>query len=231
MIRVAKKLGYPLLSCYRRRSIYAGIQQTKAMRFVRTFIPLVLLLLAQFAAAEVSEFDQAIALHRSGQVAQAVPLLSRLAEAGDVNAQAYLGAMYGSGDGVPRDFQLALKWQRAAATKGHVLAQYNTAVLLARGDKNERSMEEAAKWFQQAGEAGLPQAQLHMGLMHEKGWGTIRCPYEASKWYYRAGITFLAQDNVTMAVHARDNILRLLPDYTLATQLSDEIFLHGSVKR
>jgi TPR repeat protein len=200
-------------------------------------LPLRLLVLAlliscapigQVAAA--AGFDQAVRWHRAGKSVQAVNALTTLAEKGDVDAQAYLGAMYGSGNGVARNLPLALKWQRRAAGKGHVLAQYNTAVLLARGVNGSRNLKEAVKWFRKAGEAGLPEAQLHMGLMHEKGWGITRCPYEASKWYYRAGMTFLSQNNLKMAIHARDNIQRLLPDYYLATQLSDEIFLHGSVK-
>lgn len=201
------------------------------MKFTRTLVPVFLIFLVNIASAFAGEFDRAVQLHQSGEASKAVTILSRLAKAGDIDAQAYLGAMYGSGNGVPKDLQLALKWQRAAASKGHVLAQYNTAVLLARGDKNSRNLEEAAKWFQKAGEAGLPQAQLHMGLMHEKGWGITRCPYQASKWYFRAGMSYLAQDNLKMAIHARDNILRLLPDYYLATQLSDEIFLHGATKK
>ena len=201
------------------------------MKYSRALVPLILVFLINVTTVMASEFDQAVELHHSGRSGKAVQILSKLARAGDVDAQAYLGAMFASGNGVPQDLKLALKWQRAAASKGHVLAQYNTAVLLARGDKNNRDLEEAAYWFQKAGEAGLPEAQLHMGLMHEKGWGTKRCPYEASKWYYRAGMSYLEQDNLGMAIHARDNILRLLPDYYLATQLSDEIFLHGSAKK
>jgi TPR repeat protein len=176
------------------------------------------------------DYDQAVRWHRAGKFVQAVDALTTLAEGGDVNAQAYLGAMYGSGNGVTRNLPLALKWQRKAARKGHVLAQYNTAVLLARGVNGSQNLKEAVMWFRKAGEAGLPEAQLHMGLMHEKGWGITRCPYEASKWYYRAGITFLSENNLKMAIHARDNIQRLLPDYYLAKQLSDEIFLHGPGK-
>ena len=198
------------------------------MKLVHIVVLSVGLMSAPLVLATAPDFDQAVKLHRSGKAAAAASALEKLARKGDANAQAYLGAMYGVGDGVKRDTGLALKWQLKAAEQGHVLAQYNAAVLLARGDKNSRDLKEAAKWFQKAGEAGLPEAQLHMGLMHEKGWGITRCPYEASKWYHRAGMSFLAQNNVKMAVHARDKIIRLLPDYYLATQLTDEIFLHGA---
>jgi TPR repeat protein len=197
---------------------------------LRASVLVIGLSLASLAVASAPDFDQAVSLHRSGKSTKALTALINLANKGDVNAQAYLGAMYASGNGVARDTAEALKWNLKAAEQGHVLAQFNAAVLLARGNRNSRNLKEAAKWFKKAGEAGLPEAQLHMGLMHEKGWGITRCPYEASKWYYRAGMSFLQQNNVKMAIHARDNILRLLPDYYLATQLSDEIFLHGATK-
>ena len=113
------------------------------MRYSRALVPVILVFLINATPVLASEFDRAVELHQSGHASKAVSILSKLAKDGDVDAQAYLGAMYGSGNGVPQDLQLALKWQRAAASKGHVLAQYNTAVLLARGDKNSRNLEEA----------------------------------------------------------------------------------------
>lgn len=173
---------------------------------------------------------EASRLHRSSKVVEAETMLLKLAKSGDVAAQAWLGAMYGAGNGVKRDYVKSFYWQQKAAKQGHSVAQYNIAVLYARGRGVAKSNEEAAYWFRQAAEAGMPQAQLHMGLMHEKGWGTIRCPYEASKWYYRAGQTFVEHNNLKMARHARRQIQRILPDYYLAQQLKDEIFLGGSAK-
>jgi TPR repeat protein len=39
------------------------------------------------------------------------------AEQGDVQAEFRLASMYGSGNGAPRDYSLALRWYRAAAEK------------------------------------------------------------------------------------------------------------------
>lgn len=174
--------------------------------------------------------QEASQLQRSGEVAAAETMLLSLAESGDVEAQAYLGAMYGAGKSVKRDYKKSFYWQQKAAKQGHTVAQYNVAVLYARGSGVTKSNQEAVYWFQQAAKAGMPRAQLHMGLMHEKGWGTNRCPYEASKWYYRAGQTFIEHRNLKMAGHAQQQIQRILPDYYLAQQLKDEIFLAGGVK-
>ncbi len=45
------------------------------------------------------------------------------AEAGDVVAQTDVGAMYGTGIGVAKNFTKAVQWWRKAADKGHAGAQ------------------------------------------------------------------------------------------------------------
>ena len=193
-------------------------------------IVILCLMISLVSGCVTPSIGRATRLHASGKVVEAETMLLELAKSGDVAAQAWLGAMYGAGNGVKRDYVKSFYWQQKAAKQGHSVAQYNIAVLYARGRGVAKSNEEAAYWFRQAAEAGMPQAQLHMGLMHEKGWGTIRCPYEASKWYYRAGQTFVEHNNLKMARHARRQIQRILPNYYLAQQLKDEIFLGGWAK-
>jgi len=177
--------------------------------------------------ATTGSVEKASQLQKNGEVVAAETMLLGLAKSGDVAAQAYLGVMYSAGNGVKRDYEKSFRWQQKAAKQGHTIAQYNIAVLYARGDGVAKNYKAAAYWFRQAAEAGMPQAQLHMGLMHEKGWGTIRCHYAASKWYYRAGKTFIENRDLKMARYAQQQIKRLLPDYYLAQQLKDEIFLAG----
>ena len=45
------------------------------------------------------------------------------AEQGDVNAQAYLGAMYDTGEGVPEDAVDAYAWLNIAAAQGNTSAK------------------------------------------------------------------------------------------------------------
>ena len=49
--------------------------------------------------------------------------LTTLASSGDPLAQYYLGRMYNSGEGVPKDMPQALRWYRRAAERGNPLAQ------------------------------------------------------------------------------------------------------------
>lgn len=191
---------------------------------------IVFLLVFVFAisgCASTASVQEVSRLHESGKDSEAGKMLLDLAKSGDVAAQAWLGAMYAEGKNVKRDYAKSFYWQQKAAKQGHTIAQYNIAVLLARGQGVGSNEKQAADWFRRAANAGMPQAQLHMGLLHEKGWGVVRCHVEASKWYYRAGQTFIRQRNLKMARYAQQQIRRLMPDYYLAQQLKDEIFLAG----
>jgi TPR repeat protein len=52
------------------------------------------------------------------------------ADQGDVLAQNGLGAMYGTGKGVPQNFVEAYKWFSLAAAQGHALAVTNRDLVL-----------------------------------------------------------------------------------------------------
>ena len=49
------------------------------------------------------------------------------AEQGDVDAQLQLGMLYKNGDGVTRDYTLAVRWLKKAADNGNATAQNNLA--------------------------------------------------------------------------------------------------------
>ncbi|WP_439294257.1 hypothetical protein [Lonepinella sp. BR2882] len=50
--------------------------------------------------------------------ANQIDQLKHQAELGDTNAQTMLGSRYFIGDGVEKDYRLALKWHKSAAEKG-----------------------------------------------------------------------------------------------------------------
>jgi TPR repeat protein len=52
------------------------------------------------------EFEEGRAAYERGDYATAIKKLRPLAEAGNAEAQFYLGAMYAEGRGVPQDFHL-----------------------------------------------------------------------------------------------------------------------------
>ena len=62
------------------------------------------------------------------KLTQALPALRVDAEAGVVEAQYRLGALYDDGEGVVADAAEALKWYRRAAEAGHPRAQWRLGI-------------------------------------------------------------------------------------------------------
>ena len=119
------------------------------------------------AAAEVSRYQQR-------------------AEQGDAFAQYQLGRVYARGDGVPQDFQEALRWYRRAAEQGNRFAQYQLGRVYARGDGVPQDFQEALRWYRRAVEQGDAGAQNAIGRMYARGDGVPQDFHEALRWYQRA---------------------------------------------
>jgi TPR repeat protein len=75
-----------------------------------------LMLLASPVTA--ADFQKGLAADERGDHATALKEFRPLAELGHPGAQYKLGAMYGAGKGVPRDYATAVKWLRKAAERG-----------------------------------------------------------------------------------------------------------------
>ena len=71
----------------------------------------------------------------------------REAEQGDAEAQTALGAMYYESLGVPKDYQLALKWHRRAAEQGDAHGQFSLGGMYALGKGVPQDYVLAHKWF------------------------------------------------------------------------------------
>ena len=91
--------------------------------------------------------EAAIKAYEAGNHASAAALLQPLAEAGDADAQNFLGALYHLGQGVPRDEKTAVEWVRKAAEQGHVIAQYNLGQSYEDGMGVEADDLEAFRWY------------------------------------------------------------------------------------
>ena len=69
------------------------------------------------------------AAYLSGDYATAVIELEPAAEAGDAEAQFYMGTLREHGAGLPKDYGASLAWYRRAAEQGHVGAQFAIGLL------------------------------------------------------------------------------------------------------
>lgn len=200
------------------------------MRYTRSIANLLLVALVTVLAAcqtpGPQQFEAALEKFHRHNRAEAISEIRSLAEHGEANSQAFLGSLYATGTGVPRDLRKAFVWQQKAARNGQAMAQYNLAVMYSRGMGTEQDLEAAANWFQAAADQGVPEAYLHLGLFHERGWALRKCPYAASNQYYLAGHAFLEKHDFRGARLALQNIKRLLPHSELINQLATEIYMY-----
>ncbi len=88
-----------------------------------------------------------------------------LAEAGSADAQAIMGALHRSGQGVARDYGEAARWFGLAARQGHVGAQFNLGALYNYGAGVSRDPVEAYVWFELAANAGSSDAAAGRALL------------------------------------------------------------------
>lgn len=126
-------------------------------------------------AAEGRGLDQDMAL--------AVRLLERAAQAGLPPAQERLAMMYDKGIGVPRDPKLAATWYERGALGGNIRAMHNLATLLASGASGKPDYATALRWYSEAAEAGLKDSQFNMGVLFARGIGTKQNSVAAYKWF------------------------------------------------
>jgi TPR repeat protein len=109
-----------------------------------------LLWLAAPAAAQTLEADMraAAAAYERKDMATAVRLWKAWAGKGNAEARTLLGAMYWSGEGVPRDHREAARLYLLAANQGYARAQNNIGFMLGFGEGvPPRDDIEAYKWI------------------------------------------------------------------------------------
>src|SRR5690348_6176153 len=92
-------------------------------------IALVALLCFAAAPAVSAALDDGRDAYQKGDYATALRLLRPLADAGNSDAQVFIGLSYEFGDGVAKNTAEAVKWYRQAAEKGNSDAAYNLGTL------------------------------------------------------------------------------------------------------
>jgi hypothetical protein len=125
----------------------------------------------RFAAVSNAEsLSKAKQAYRDRHTADAVALLTPMAESGDRAAAALLGDFLMNPADGPADLPQARRWLTEAAPDGNPQALYNLGVLYEKGAGGERDVEQALKWFELAADQRDPSAQLNLGILyHPKG--------------------------------------------------------------
>lgn len=118
----------------------------------------------------------------------ALPVFRSAAEAGNAEAQMYLGRMYANGQGVLKDDAQALIWSRKAADGGNLRALATIGVMYeaGRGGLGKDELE-ALKYYRKAADAGDPRGLARLGNMYALGTGGLtRDEVQAASLYRRA---------------------------------------------
>lgn len=101
----------------------------------------------------------------SGDYHTAYKLFKPGAEAGDSEAQNYLGVLYYLGLGVNRDLRKALQWYEKAALQGHPEAQFNYGLMFHNAYGTEHDITNAFKWYYASYRQGNANAELYMNSL------------------------------------------------------------------
>lgn len=133
-------------------------------------------------ARSVDELSRAV---RAGD-AQALVQLRDLGNRGDVIAQFNLGVIYGNGDGVSKDTELAAQWYRKAAEQGDAGAEYQLGWMYDAGEGVARNDALAAQWYRKAAERGNADAEFSLASLYREGRGVPKDPALAAYWYRKA---------------------------------------------
>jgi hypothetical protein len=126
------------------------------------------------------------------------------AEAGDAEAQAELGFIYGSGEGVTINIQESLRWFLLAAEQGNARAQHNLGVFYNAGMGVPQDDQQAFNWFKLAAEQGRADSQNNLGFMYGNGKGVVQNYQEAAKWYQLAAEQGLAEAQYTLGLYYKN---------------------------
>ena len=94
--------------------------------------------------------------------------------------------MYQHGQGVPVDYQEALKLYRRGAKQGHAQARFNLGSMHAQGLGVEMNKGKALTFYRKAADQGHVAAQHNIGLMFLNGEGTEQSNEAAAKYFHRA---------------------------------------------
>ena len=133
-----------------------------------------------------------LSINFTSNAASLFELTRELANEGNANAQALLGQMYESGEGVPEDDSEAVKWYRKAAEHGLAEAQHYLGLMYVKGIGVPGNDSEAVKWYRKAAEQGHAKSQLQLGVMYGSGAGISQDNSESAKWFQKAAEQGLA---------------------------------------
>jgi TPR repeat protein len=119
-----------------------------------------------------------------GDYIRAARLLLPLAERGNARAQAMLGYMYATGQGIPQSYDAASYWYRLSAEQGDTTAQYLLGLAYDKGQGVPVDEVAAYKWLNlAAARATKPMRENFAGLRNAAASKMSRGQIAAGQWH------------------------------------------------
>lgn len=128
--------------------------------------------------------------------------IEELAKQQDTEAQVIIANMYYTGNILPKDYAMAVKWYRLAAEQGVSDAEYMLGNCYYYGDGVSQDYTQAVEWFRTAASHGNVEAESDLGNCYVNGYG-VRQDYDIAKQWYRRAMSHGSET-------ARENLQTLL---------------------
>src|SRR5260370_9528723 len=126
-----------------------------------------------------ADFQAGKRAYEQRDFATAMKELAALARQGNADAQLFLGKMYMSGQGVPKDADLAVKWFKAAADEGNAEGQFFLGAMYLLPAKD---IPQGLKSLRLSAQQGRPDAQLIVEMAYLNGREAPHDLVEADMW-------------------------------------------------
>lgn len=169
----------------------------------RAFVPSLLLVLfaASFFPAQTAPLSANTRLAEILRLPALQPgdwqALFSMAEAGDPEAQYWLGRIYEAGRLLSQDEQKSAYWYQKSAEQGYAPAEYWLCGKRANQDALEH---ERCMW--RAAEKGVPEVQFWVGVAFDQNlWFGVTDKHEALKWFRKAAEQGNPDAEDTLGVH------------------------------
>ncbi|MEA3352659.1 MAG: tetratricopeptide repeat protein [Campylobacterota bacterium] len=169
-----------------------------------------------------SILDEAIAEHKNENIKNAITLYKQSARAGNDEANFKLGTIYYKGEGVRRNFDIAMKYFQKAAAYGHIKSKYNTAVIYSQKRYSKHNYIKAYNIFLELALEDDPASQNKVGLFLTYGLGVDKDYKEAVKWFeksYFKGDNLEASCNLALMFASGKGVF---PNFGRAYEISQE---------
>ncbi|WP_198262980.1 SPOR domain-containing protein [sulfur-oxidizing endosymbiont of Gigantopelta aegis] len=163
-------------------------------------ISIILLSMLAMSATVFASYEIALKRLNEGDIAGALTLWSKLADAGDVNAQYSVGVLYEQ-RGEHQSHQKTIHYLNLASKQGMNKAQYTLAMKYFAGYGVEQDFNKTIQLLLKAAAQDYPEAQYQLGRMASDGLGFKQDATEAIRWYLLAAENGFGPAQHTLASH------------------------------